>query len=202
MLTENCPANELDARLSSVVLIIFNYDRCIEHFLVHSLQNYHGMHESRAADLVAGMEIYHPYGSVGPLPFGAQRGAMDFGGAPDPQQLLALASDIKTFTEGTDPESSEILAIREHIRNAGKVVFLGFAFHKLNLRLLTPPERGGKVTTRSCFATALGISDSDCDLIRADLAKLLQVPVKDIQVRSNLTCNDLFHEYSRGLSLA
>jgi hypothetical protein len=40
-LIESCKPSDLAERLSSVVLIIFNYDRCIEHFLYHALQNFY-----------------------------------------------------------------------------------------------------------------------------------------------------------------
>ena len=41
---------------------------------------------------------------------------MNFGDNPTPQQLLQLSQKIKTFTEGTDQESSEITAIKKSIK--------------------------------------------------------------------------------------
>jgi hypothetical protein len=38
LLTENCVVQQLDDRLSCISLIVFNYDRCIEH-LVDSIRN-------------------------------------------------------------------------------------------------------------------------------------------------------------------
>ena len=60
-ISENCQAEGLGERLSSIVLIVFNYDRCIEHFLYHSIQNYYGLSADDAASLVNAMEIFHPY---------------------------------------------------------------------------------------------------------------------------------------------
>ena len=35
LLTENCRVDQLEERLASIGLVVFNYDRCIEHFLFH-----------------------------------------------------------------------------------------------------------------------------------------------------------------------
>ena len=43
LLTENCKISDLPQRLKSNTFIIFNYDRCIEHFLYYSIQNYYGI---------------------------------------------------------------------------------------------------------------------------------------------------------------
>ena len=41
ILTENCGINDLKNRFQSITLIIFNYDRCIEHFIYNLLQKVH-----------------------------------------------------------------------------------------------------------------------------------------------------------------
>lgn len=122
MLSENCRVDELEDRLSSVSLIVFNYDRCIEYYLYYQLQSYYGIPKEVAAVLLNKLKIYHPYGVVGYLPwqesldgdyFGKDK--IDFGHEPTSDHLLDLASQIRTFTEGTDPTSSEITASRELI---------------------------------------------------------------------------------------
>jgi hypothetical protein len=40
-ITEHCTAKDLSARLDSIALVIFNYDRCIEHYLYHALRNHY-----------------------------------------------------------------------------------------------------------------------------------------------------------------
>ncbi len=128
LLTENCRGDGLQERLVSIMLIIFNYDRCIEHFLYHSLQTYYGFDVTQATQLVQGIQIYHPYGIVGHLPWQQTRGSIDsidFGAEPNGRQLLNLAAQIKTFVEGTDPDSSEVVAIRQKLLEADIVLFLG-----------------------------------------------------------------------------
>jgi hypothetical protein len=206
LLTENCRINDLEDRLKSIVLIIFNYDRCIEHFLYHSLQNYYRINQTEAAKLVNSIEIYHPYGLVGFLPWQLHNtNAVPFGIEPDAGQLLSIAEQIKTFTEGTDMSASPISKIRKCMFEAEILVFLGFAFHRLNLELLTPAADNSSSSRRgrySYFGTALGISDSDCDVIKDEIARLNRLDPIRAHLRPDLKCAQLFDEYWRSLSLS
>lgn len=201
-LSENCKRADLKNRLKSVALIIFNYDRCIEHFLYYAFQNYYSMSSSESAELLQGLEVYHPYGMVGSLPWQSTDNAIEFGSEPNWRQLLLLAQQIKTFAEGTDEHSSEVNSIRSNMKTAQRLVFLGFAFHKLNLEILLPV--GANYTScpdgRCVLATAHRISDSDVRVISDDLAARGVLSARDIQIRNNLTCNGLFEEYSRTIS--
>lgn len=202
LLTENCGLNELANRLSSVRIVVFNYDRCVEHYLYHSLQTVYRMGPEQAAHLVNGLEIYHPYGTVGTLPWQGKEGSVEFGGEPEGAQLLSLASQIKTFTEGTDPTSSAISIIRQRVQEADILVFLGFAFHRLNMKLLAEPRSVKSSKKGSYFATALKISRSDCDIITGEIAAMKGYRPVTLELRNDLTCGQLLPEYWRSLSLS
>jgi hypothetical protein len=200
LLTENCHSSELVQRLKSVALIIFSYDRCVEHYLYYAIQNFYGIAPSEVAQLLRGLEIYHPYGTVGSLPWLDSAYAIEFGETPNSDKLLQQAGQIKTFTEGTDKSSSDVDAIRSLMMTSEKLVFLGFAFHRLNMELLLPSgtfqnQSGG----RYVFGTASGISDSDTDSIRSNLTQGVLF-VNHTRIRNDLTCKELFHEYRRSLS--
>ena len=198
LLTVNCKKEELSGRLKSISLIVFNYDRCIEHFLYNSLQNYYGIPPADAEQLVNEIQIFHPYGVVGKLPW--QGGdSINFGDKPDTHKLLKLAKQIKTFTEGTDPNSSEILSIRKNVSEAENIVFLGFAYHKLNMELMAP-DNSDKPTTY--FGTAQGISDSDCKIIENELMNYKSSSPKGVFINNKLGCVNLFEEYWRSLTLS
>ena len=79
LLHENCQESELDQRFSQVAIVSFNYDRCIAHYLHCALQNYYGIDSTRAAQVMNNLKIYHPYGSVGQLPWQNQTEGIDFG---------------------------------------------------------------------------------------------------------------------------
>ncbi len=196
-LTENCGKDDLLARFQHVTLIVFNYDRCIEHFVFHALKNYYKISNEEAADLVQALSIYHPYGHVGTLPWIDRNQAVGFGMEIRSEQLLCIASKTKTFMEGTDPGSSEIIEIRRHMNELDRLVFVGFAFHKLNMQLIAPDDSNPE-SRLDCFATAYGISGSDQEVIQDNLNKLYR---RDIRIRmSNSTCGDFFNEYWRSLS--
>lgn len=199
LLTENCEKKDIEERFNSIALIIFNYDRCLEHFLYHALQNYYRVSDSEAAELIKLLSIYHPYGSVGLLPWYGQGGAMEFGAEPNANQLLELTNKIKTFTEGTDPGSSDILAIKEHVCQADKLVFIGFAFHKLNMQLISPDncERIDKKEPK-CYATTFGISESDKKVISEQICHLYNTNV-GVNM-ANLACSAFFSEFWRSLA--
>jgi len=199
ILTENCEIKDLKDRLKSIAVIIFNYDRCLEHFLYFAFQNYYRISGKESADLIEEIGIYHPYGSIGSLPWCPSDEVVEFGAESNGHQLLGLISQIKTFAEGTDPSSSDIIAIRNHMSEARKVVFIGFAFHKLNMNLISP--NGSEVGDREnpkCFATTYGISENDKEVISDQLDQLYKANIDMRMV--NLECNKFFAEFWRSLA--
>lgn len=201
LLTENCTKENLSRRLKSIALIVFNYDRCIEHFLYNSLKNYYDLKRGETGKLVNEIEIYHPYGVVGSLPWQSDQ-SVEFGAELHPQELLNLTHQIKTFTESTDPQSKEILAIRNNVNKADPIVFLGFAYHELNMKLLMPDSSTPDLSkARSCFGTAKRISDHNCGMIKDQLKAFYKGNVDYLIINNKLDCNRLFEEYWRSLSL-
>ncbi|MEP7013468.1 MAG: hypothetical protein ABJC13_24360 [Acidobacteriota bacterium] len=202
ILTENCQESDLPDRLSKVAIICFNYDRCLEHYLHSSFQNYYGMKVEDSIAALARIEIYHPYGTVGKLPWQHKDG-VDFGVTPEPMQLYALAGELRTFSEGVDPSKSDILEIRSLVESAERIAFLGFAFHRLNMQLLFSPPAGLRAK-KSCkiYATAHGISTSDVREIEAELSDFGHLQAANIFLRNDLRCAELFHEFWRSLSLS
>lgn len=199
LLTEYCIKDDLHERFKTITLIIFNYDRCVEHFIYNALQNYYGLTNVEAADLVGTIHIYHPYGDVGTLQGVYPHGETGFGVDPNAEKLLELSQKIKTFTEGTDPESSEILEIRKHMGMANRVVFLGFAFHKLNMQLITPVINDDKVKSDvKCFATTFQVSDNDKEIVEEQIKDLYCGNVRVSM--ANKKCSDFFNEFWRNLS--
>lgn len=201
LLTENCTKENLSRRLKSIALIVFNYDRCIEHFLYNSLKNYYDLKRGETGKLVNEIEIYHPYGVVGSLPWQSDQ-SVEFGAELHPQELLNLTHQIKTFTESTDPQSKEILAIRNNVNKADPIVFLGFAYHELNMKLLMPDSSTPDLSKlRSCFGTAKRISDHNCGMIKDQLKAFYKGNVDYLIINNKLDCNRLFEEYWRSLSM-
>jgi hypothetical protein len=200
-ITENCKFADLPNRLRQLGFVIFNYDRCIEHYLHYAICNYYSVDERDASEALQALQIFHPYGTVGSLPTQLNGPLVALGAEPTARQLLDLASRIKTFTEGTNPLQSDILSLRAMLATCTRVVFLGFAFHKLNLQLLAPDLTADRASTaKRIFGTAHGISVSDLELITNDIASRLGSAPQHVALRRDLKCADLFAEYRRSLS--
>jgi hypothetical protein len=197
LLSEQCTLHELVERLSDVTFIVFNYDRCLEHFLMHAIATSYRISPVKAAGIVRQIAIFHPYGTVGKLPWMQSDSdeVIEFGGMPD-INLYKLSQGIKTFTEGTDAGDSDILAIRKAMYDAKRLIFLGYSYHPLNMKLLIDGNPENK-TTRQVFGTSYGMSASDTDNIKNTLDSLLFAP--SAIVRNDLTCFSLFQEYSRSI---
>lgn len=199
LLTENCRRKDLAKRLSLVVLVIFNYDRCFEQFLVSALRKTYFLTDVEAKSYLNLVKIFHPYGSVGSSnDWGTPQG-VDFGTKPDARNLITIAKQIKTFTERTNEDASEIVELREHVRSAPRVVFLGFAYHRLNIDLLAPKELNFNDLNQEVYGSALAISDSDKSNITALLKNRLGA--NSVLLRNDLTCAGLLNEYRRSLSM-
>lgn len=202
LITENCQKGELPDRLQQISIITFNYDRCIEHYLYLAFQNYYEMQADEAARLMSMLEIHHPYGKVGALPWMGGSGRIEFGATPNAQQLIDISKQLRTFTEGVDPTGGDIEAIRTGISSAQRTLFLGFAFHRLNLELLFSEHPSKhRPETHSVFATAYGLSQSDSKQIHHELVSKAGYPSDGINIRTDLTCANLFSEFRRSLTI-
>lgn len=198
LLTENCEIRDLERRFASIAFVIFNYDRCIEHFLQNALQEFYGISEQTASELLKQIKIFHPYGSVGPLPGQVPDSGVPFGAVPSAQLLLKTSKAIKTFTEGTDPAESEIEDIKSCVLSAQKLVFIGFAFHRLNMQLISPDRYNIKRVSPKCYATAFGVSESDQELIGDQINKLFKKNI-DTKIVS-MSAIDFFSEFWKSLA--
>ena len=194
-LTLDCHKNDINQLFNNVSFIIFNYDRCVEHFIFHFLQNYYGIDPDEAAEIISGVKLFHPYGLVGQLPWQTGGDGTPFGSNDHLWQLLSLADQIKTFAERIEDEA-EIHKMRQLVQEASQIVFLGFAFHMQNMDLITPQ---GKTDINRVFATAVGISTSNCDVIEADILSRFGDTQHhiDLNFRQKIDCRYLLDEYRR-----
>jgi hypothetical protein len=197
LLTENCRLDDLESRLSTIAFVIFNYDRCVEHYLYHALHSYYPISWERAAALVGCIEIFHPYGTVGALRWQEPAQGTEFGYVPEAHHLIKIANELKTFTESTAHDSDNIKTLREHLANAKRLVFLGFAYHPQNLRLLFPAALARTHPVR-IYGTAKAISASDTALISKELGDLMSFSEMNLEP---VKCVELFGEFWRSLSL-
>jgi hypothetical protein len=195
MLCRGVPRENVAEIFEPLAFIVFNYDRCIEHFVTNALQRAYAITHQEAASIVSDLDIFHPYGLVGSLqqvPFGSTH-----------INCVALAESIKTYTEqaaaaDTQTRLASIMANAEHI------VFLGFAYHNQNMALLRPPKE--LPALKQIFGTAFGMSDSDVNVVGHQIdawftghdARAYRIGI--IHLENRLKCVDLFDNYAKSLT--
>lgn len=196
------PADDPASAFSNVSFIDFNYDRCLELFLIRAVKVYFNLTDAQAISIVDGVTIIHPYGSLGKL---SGPEAVPLGGSRI--DLVTMMKRIKTFTESLDDEDKS-----EHIstliKDAETLVFLGFAFHDQNLDLLgeNVPKQEKQTAIRRVYGTAYNMSKSDQAVVKGKIAHMLRGrPLKsggdsyEIELFDG-KCAELFAEYWRSLS--
>jgi hypothetical protein len=192
MLGQGLPKAKRAELFDQCSFVVFNYDRCIEHFFINALQPMYNIEENEAADIVGKAKIVHPYGVAGKLPAqNKDRTGIDFGMTSG--NCVELASNIRTYTDGV--EASEIKSM---IAEAKCIVFLGFAFHGVNLRLLAEQKT---LQTKQIYGTAYGISDNDVAIIEDELLRWFNTR-SVMEGRINLqqvTASKLFDDFSKSL---
>ncbi|WP_425258463.1 hypothetical protein ACPOLB_23465 [Rubrivivax sp. RP6-9] len=202
LLTLNAQEKDLPERLKHVQVITFNYDRTLEHYLFHSIQNYYGCSPARAADILTNLTVFHPYGKVGSLPWQNSGMAVPFGGDMHSSALIQVSTLLRTFTEGTSESESQINTIRSAVFEAEILTFLGFAYHELNLELLFGAARDSPIRhSKQVYGTAMGISESNKKAIASELANLGRYDTSQIFLRRELSAAQLLPEYSRTLRI-
>lgn len=163
MLTENVRKEQIGDIFANVSIITFNYDRCIEQFLPFALSQYYGFNEIEAQQACQRLSIIHPYGQVGWLPWQRNEAQVPFGA--ERFDLIKVSSMLRTFAEGmADP--IQRVRIQTLMHNAESVVFLGFAFHPMNMDILKLPAEG---LANKAFATTYGLSKADCDVVQTQI---------------------------------
>jgi hypothetical protein len=198
LLTEGVKKSGLDYIFENLSIINFNYDRCIEHYLPFSLANYYGLSVAATQSIMASLTMYRPYGSVGRLPWQAgDAPSVPFGGG-SVKQLAEIVQQVRTFTESV-ADGDELSAMKNAIAEADRIVFLGFAFHRQNVELISQATGGHT----EVVATAYMISRSDKDVISRELATAFEFQglFSDKRITlADLTCADFFKEYWRTLT--
>lgn len=197
ILIENVTRDSLDSVFSNIKFIVFNYDRCIEHFLKFALKAYYSIDDYHAEELVKKLVILRPYGRVSPLEW-EEFGGIRFGEYNNnPAELLKCSENIKTFTEQVRDEDA-LRSIHHAIVNSDIAVFLGFGFHKLNIDLLNPNT--DTTSVRTVFASSLGLSRTSKEIIKEELEKIFNKAGNNVQryeIDGDYTCASLFYEHSR-----
>lgn len=182
IMVEGQSVSTLNTLFDRATFVIFNYDRCVERFLECSLQNYFGLADSEARELVKGCTILHPYGTLGPWgkpgenPEAVGFGALGAGPTFTSQRLLKVAeNDLRTYSEYIE-DADEIARNQVALAATQTIVYLGFAFHRQNVGLLSRIVPRGKSRV---LATTFKVPEPANEVIVDDIFSIMKVPRDD-----------------------
>lgn len=194
--------DQFKSRLESLTLVVFNYDRSIEFFLYHAIRNYDDLSHDQACELIAKVDIIHPYSFAAPLPW-QYGGGLDNGDleSPDLAGILLRDDSIRTFGEAEAARRRE--DAQKAILHSRSVAFIGFGFLDINLNYLGQGQdlRFGNGGRRRVYATTFGLSDFRENNVRTQLRAFSNAATngnlyidKDISLIKG-TGSDLIEEY-------
>jgi hypothetical protein len=170
----------IERALENVTFVIFNYDRCVEHYLFHWFQLFYRVDAARAAEILSAARFFHPYGVAGKLPWQNYAGSpVPFGAELGSSSLLSVSAGIRTYSEQVADQTTQE-AIHASIVNTDRLVFLGFGFGEQNMKFLTLP-RQAKI--RRVFGTAYNVSKSNQEEFEMRIAKSLVNGALDIDLQ-------------------
>lgn len=198
-LTENVHLDRTESLFDNLTFVIFNYDRCVEHFLFHAIRVYYNLPDKRVGEVLRRAKFVHPYGAIGPLPWqDSPGGGIAFGEDPDHHTLVKAFRNIRTYSEQIE-DSDALGSIRDAILLARQVIFLGFGYIDQNMKLLTMPAE----KLEAVYGTALNFSRSDADAIDEAIEAAFESNERegmlDIKL-ADITCLELFKQYSKSIS--
>ncbi|TBF42872.1 hypothetical protein [Rhizobium leguminosarum] len=187
-----------------VSIICFNYDRCIEFYLIEALRRRYRIDYSEARQIVGKMNIMHPYGTLGPLPDQELMHDVshpNFGPDVDDRfDVWSLVPNIKTYTERVE-EGEALSRIHTAMADCRHLVFLGFGFTTENMKLLTTAQVAPEPHTKELMlTTGVGIPSESGVALRDKVAGLFASPKgtqwqDSTRIQINMGCAGLLNSY-------
>jgi hypothetical protein len=159
--------DEVENIFNNIAFIIFNYDRCLEHFLVNAVISYFNVAPELAIATVNRLTIIHPYGQVGHFDWQMNPTVKSQYG-DDGGNLIEIAEQILTFTESA--QEGVTGEVKQLVRGAETLVFVGFGYLPQNMQLLSVEDS----EVRRTFATMYGVGDQDVSVAEAEIAEVVQ----------------------------
>lgn len=133
LITSGVPRSKIGQTLEQLTIINFNYDRSVEHFLPYALVMAYGIELKEAQQVIAEkLDIVHPHGSIGRLPWQKGEAPQAEWGVEQPWNIHAIAAQLKSLNERSSDRNA-LRDIRLSVASAKRLVFLGFQPQNVDL---------------------------------------------------------------------
>lgn len=184
--------------LSGITFISFNYDRCIKQFFGNAAASYFELNDQQIEEVLSAIEVIHPYGSIGELHVSHRRVA-GYGLEASGENIYRASKLVRTFTEGID-DAGLLTRIKNPLRDADLVIFLGFSFIDINMHILKPERARAK----RVLATAKGRSEDTRAALKREIEQEFtryNGSGESVEMFEG-NCVQLFYEFDRYLALS
>ncbi|MCB2076922.1 MAG: hypothetical protein KDE55_04385 [Novosphingobium sp.] len=193
LVTSGVSRSRVDRCLDDLSIICFNYDRSIEHFLPHALVMAFGMQLKEAQQIVgAKLNIIHPYGTIGRLPWQPGEGPDVEWGTEQPWNIHNLAQNIRTTTEQMR-DQQQTMAIRSNMSSAKRIVFLGFGYHPQNIEILVDYSLSHEPEV---VASVMGLGQANLGSVIRVLKRKIGLENDEFLMIKNTRCADMLRDFS------
>lgn len=193
LVTSGVPRSQVERCLDELSIVSFTYDRSVEHFLPHALVMAFGMSLKEAQAIVAAkLRIYHPYGTIGRLPWQPGETAEVEWGTEQPWNIHNLAAGIRTSGE-IMRDTKALNYMRAMVANARRLVFLGYGFQPQNMEMLV--DRGLSHDPE-VIATVWGMSATNVVAVTRMLRRKCGLEGDENLIVTAQRANDVMRDYS------
>jgi|SRR6266851_4231269 len=170
VMASGVPRASVEQIFDHVSFIVFNYDRCIEHYFEQAIASHFMLDLPIAATIVRKhLRIVHPYGDLGALHDSDVN--VSFGHEYRPEThaagdgIYAMSQRLLTFTESKKAQGAKA---KDMIHKSERLVFLGFGFGEQNVELL----RVSTSAVHQTRGTVMGLSKSNQDQVLYRIAQM------------------------------
>lgn len=193
LVTSGVPRSRVDRCLDELSIVCFNYDRSIEHFLPHAMVMAFGMSLREAQAIVAAkLRIYHPYGTIGRLPWQQGEGADVEWGTEQPWNIHNLAVGIRTSGD-IMRDHAALKVMHGMMSNAKRIVFAGFGYQPQNMDMLIDY---GLSHDPEVIGTVWGLSAVNVAAVTRTLQRKCGLETPENLLLGAQRANDLMRDYA------
>jgi len=193
LITSGVPRSKIGQTLEQITIINFNYDRSVEHFLPFALVMAYGIDLKEAQAVIAEkLNIIHPHGCIGRLPWQTGEAPQAEWGVEQPWNIHAIAAQLKSLNERS-ADRSAVRDVRLAVAGAKRLVFLGFGFQPQNVDLLfeNSLSHGPEV-----LVSTYGMSPGNAGTVAQMLKRLCGVDSDDLLMLSPVKAWEMLRDYS------
>jgi len=160
--------NQLVSNLSAgakqpLTIVTYNYDRSLEHYLYTALTETFGTGEDRMNEIRSNLSVIHVHGSLGALPWQTgenPEGRRPYGESIGGPTIKAAAANITIIHESQDG-SPPYQQARDRLAGAKRVCFLGFGYHRINVRRLAVGSWKPSKDRDQVIGSAFNLTDAE-----------------------------------------